>query len=216
MSVARSLERRLERLLDAVAGKVFSGRLHPAELAGRLAREADFARFEHESGPATANRYVIQLNPRDLTVDTKQLEDNLTEELEGYAAEEGLRLEGPVTVTVEPSPDVAPGDVAAHVEVSPGKRAPWAKLVGDGTTFEIRHNRCLIGRSQDADVPIPADDVSRSHALIWRKEGAAWISDLGSANGTTADGQPVTDQPVRIASGSTVSLSSHTYRFMEQ
>ena len=65
MSLARSLERRLERLFEGATGRVFSGRLHPSEMAGRIAREADLARYRHESGPATANRYVLTVSPED-------------------------------------------------------------------------------------------------------------------------------------------------------
>jgi len=120
VNVVRGLERRLEKLLDGVAGRVFSGRLHPSEIAGKLAREADFARFEHETGPATANAFIIFVNTRDLGVGTEELEESLTDEMTRYTTEEGLRLEGPITVSIDASDEVSPGNVICHVEVSPG------------------------------------------------------------------------------------------------
>ena len=75
---------------------MFSGRLHPAELAGKLAREADFARFDHAAGPATANLFVISIHPRDLTVEPPELEMMLSTELTDYVVEEGLRTAGPI------------------------------------------------------------------------------------------------------------------------
>lgn len=215
VSIVRSLERRLERLLEGVAGKVFSGALHPAELAGKLAREADFARFDHPTGPATANSFTITLHPRDISVHPDSLEASLAQELSRYAAEEGLRLEGPVKVTVETSDEVPPGSALCHVEVEPGPPIAWAKLVSKQETHEVGRNRTLVGRDPEADLVIIADDVSRRHALIWREEGSAWVRDLGSSNGTMVNGERVGYAPTRLGHGSVIVISSHEYRFLE-
>lgn len=215
MNVARGLERRLERLLEAVAGKVFSGRLHPSELAGKLAREADFARFDHASGPATANLFVIQVSPGDLTVDAHKLEAMLAAEMEAYTTEEGLRLEGPVSVRIVASDAAPSGRAQCHVEVAPGPPVVWATLSGDSASFEVGRNRAIIGRSAECDISLDHDDISRRHALIFRQGGQSWVRDLASANGTFADGVRLGDDPVSIATGSVVSLSEHRYRFLE-
>jgi Protein of unknown function (DUF3662)/FHA domain len=212
VSVARSLERRLERLIEGMAGRVFSGRLHPSELAGKLAREADFARFEHPTGPATANVFLIQVNPRDLTVDPGHLEEMLAEEMTEYTAEQGLRIEGPVQVRIETSEQIPPGRVECHVEVVPGEPNPWAYLVGRGERIAVRHNRALVGRASGSDVIVPHDDVSRRHALLLRERGQVFIRDLGSANGTTVDGARVGPQPVVVEPGSIVMFAAHRYR----
>lgn len=215
VSVARSLERRLERLIESVAGRVFSGRLHPSELAGKLAREADFARFDHPTGPATANLFVIQVNPRDLTVEASKLEKMLAAEMTAYTSEEGLRLEGPVTVRIETNDQTPQGRSNCHVEVLPGDPVVWANLVGGSTTLEVGRNRSLVGRSPECDVFVEDDDVSRRHALIYREGGQAWIRDLASANGTMVDGVRLGSEAARLQPGSIVSLSEHRYRFVE-
>lgn len=215
MSVARSLERRLERLIEGVAGRVFSGRLHPSELAGKLAREADFARFEHPTGPATANVYVIQVNPGDLSVDPEHLETILAAEMTAYTAEEGLRLEGPVRVSIETSGETAPGRINCHVEVAPGPPVVWARLTSRTENVEIGRNRAFLGRSPEGDVVIPHDKVSRRHALIYREKGEAWLRDLASANGTSIDGVRLGQEARRLEHGSVVDLADHRYRFVE-
>lgn len=215
MSVARSLERRLERLIESVAGRVFSGRLHPSELAGKLAREADFARFDHVTGPATANLFVVQVNPKDLTVEASKLERMLAAEMAAYTAEEGLRLEGPVTVRIDTNDGVPQGRSNCHVEVMPGEPVVWANFVGRSSTLEIGRNRALIGRSPECDVVIDADDVSRQHALVYREGGQTWVCDLSSANGTTVDGKRLGTEAVPLAPGSIVDLSEHRYHFVE-
>lgn len=215
VSVVRNLERRLERLLEGVAGRVFSGRVHPSELAGKLAREADFARFEHPTGPATANHFVIRVNPDDLPADTAKLEEMLAAEMTAYTTEEGLRLEGPVGVRIEPLDKAAPGKVQCHVEVVPGPPVVWARLMGEDETVDVGRNRSVIGRAPECDVVIDHDDISRRHALIYREGGQTWIKDLGSANGTILDGTRVGDEAVAIQEGSVVTLSDHRYRLMK-
>ena len=193
---------------------MFSGRLHPTELASRLAREADFARFHHRSGPATANRYVIHVNPRDLTIDPEELEKTLTVEIDAYTQEEGLRVEGPISVEIEGDETVSPGSVKAHVEISPGQPEPWARLVSGNDAYPIRHNRVIIGRQEDCDIVLPYDDISREHGLLYRNAGTIQIVDLGSANGTFVDGVPVSGEPVEASFGSQVTFASHQFRLL--
>lgn len=216
MNVVRGLERRLERLLEGVAGRVFSGRLHPSEIAGRLAREADFARFDHDTGPATANQYTLLFNRRDLDGNPDELAESLTDELGRYTAEHGLRLEGPSRVRIETSDRVPAGTLSCHAEVAPGRLPPWAKLIGPAGTLEVGHNRAVVGRGEEADVRIPAQSVSRRHALIWREGGRAWLRDMGSSNGTTLDGVAVHDEPVNLEAGSMVAFAGQQFRWMEE
>lgn len=216
MNVVRNLEKRLERLLDGVVGRAFSGRLHPSEIAGRLAREADFARFEHPAGPATANSFTLTVNPRELTTDPGELQASLAAEIDRYTADQGLRLEGPATVTIESSDKVTPGSLTCHAEVVPGPLVTWARLVSESGSHDIGRNRVLIGRAPDMDIVLSADDVSRRHAAVWREGGAVFVRDLGSANGTLIDGSRVGGDPAPIEQGSVLRLSEHSFRFVER
>ncbi len=204
----------MERLFEGAAGRVFSGRIHPSELAGRIAREADLAQFEHPTGPATANSYTLALNPKDIASSDDELERELAIALFNYAADRGLRLSGPARVLITKSDEVPTGQFTCVVKVSDGPLTPWARLVGP-TTLPIGPNRALVGRGNDADVVIPHDDISRRHVLIWREQGRAWIADLGSANGTTLDGTAVGADPTPLEHGSMLTLASHQYRFLE-
>ncbi len=214
MNLARSLERRLERLMDGVFGRVFSGRLHASEIAGRIAREADLARFQHETGPATANNYTLTFNPVDIDEEVSGLADSLTATFAEYIIDAGLRLEGPPRVIIRTRDDVVAGSFLCHPEIVPGKEDVWARLVGPSATYQVRHNRSIIGRSPEADVTIPADEISRIHTLIWRAEGSTWIRDVGSINGTVVDGNGVGQSPVSISTGSRIRLGSQTFRFL--
>ena len=50
----------------------------------------------------------------------------------------------------------------------------------------------VIGRGQDADLRLSDPGVSRHHAQVELRDGDVWLEDLGSTNGTTVDGAPVT------------------------
>jgi hypothetical protein len=214
MKLVRDFERRLEKLVDGMAGKVFRGKLHPVELATRLVREADLSVEESGAGPTAANVYGLKLNPRDLDFEVPAgVIHELEQVLESAAADRGWRLDGPVTVTLEPDESVSQGTVSCRVGRSPGLRQPWANLTAEtGLKHPIRYNRCTVGRADGSDIGIGDPGVSRVHALLWREGGEAWIVDLGSANGTEVDGSSSTS-PLVLTSGSVVRLGPVSFRF---
>lgn len=48
----------------------------------------------------------------------------------------------------------------------------------------LAKDRLVVGRSTDCDIPIPHGSISREHCILLRKDGAWFVEDLGSANGT--------------------------------
>jgi len=61
-------------------------------------------------------------------------------------------------------------------------------LVGE-YTFE--DGEFIVGRSQQADIQLPADNVSRRHARIFTEEGRCYIQDLNAANGVWVNGRRI-------------------------
>jgi len=213
MKLARQLERRLEDALDGLAGRIFKGGLQVPELTARLAREAELAEFKTPAGPATANHFRLLLNPGNLALGAEQVSTELSRAFEAHAAERGWRLEGPVTVVIEASPKVNVGSVQCEATVVPGSLATWARLSGPGLSLEVRPNRAVLGRSTECDVTINSAAISRSHAVIFRQDGEAYVIDLGSANGTRADATVVKKSPVRLPNGSVLTLADVELRF---
>ncbi|MBX3688444.1 FHA domain-containing protein [Dokdonella sp.] len=60
-----------------------------------------------------------------------------------------------------------------------------------GKTFAVTSG-AVIGRQADADISIPADEVSRQHARLKVTADGVMVEDLGSANGTFIGNQRVT------------------------
>jgi len=86
---------------------------------------------------------------------------------------------------------------------------------GEDRTFDLTDVTSLsIGRSPQCTVVLEADSmVSRKHALVQRGEsGEYYLSDLGSRNGTTRNGSPVTS-PVPLADGDSFTIGSHRFVF---
>lgn len=77
----------------------------------------------------------------------------------------------------------------------------------DGESF-------VIGRSSKADLTVPDRSMSRLHARLFVQDGAWFIEDLGSRNGTLLGGRPV-EQPTRIGHGAMMQVGSTSITLRE-
>ena len=88
--------------------------------------------------------------------------------------------------------------------------AELAVQSADGTRqrFPLAKERITIGRSRENDVFLPDQWLSRHHAEIRQRDGAFFLADLGSKNGTLLNGTKVS-QECRLQSGDVVTLGEH-------
>ncbi|MFD7500495.1 FHA domain-containing protein [Streptomyces sp. NPDC059850] len=102
-------------------------------------------------------------------------------------------------------PEAAVSDATVHLDVIAGPDAGGVHLLHGG---QVR-----IGRSADADVPLDDPDVSRLHCTVTvAEDGRVTIADLGSTNGTAADGAPVGPDPVPLAPGALLRIGESALR----
>ena len=73
-------------------------------------------------------------------------------------------------------------------------------VIEDGVRAELALDKpaLTVGRSVDNDIRLKSSRVSRHHTRIELIEGAPWIVDLGSANGTLVNGERVERQQVGL------------------
>ena len=59
----------------------------------------------------------------------------------------------------------------------------------------------VIGRTDESDIKLENEYVSKTHAEIFSEKGAFWIKDLGSKNGTFIDSKKVSEYPQELKTG---------------
>jgi pSer/pThr/pTyr-binding forkhead associated (FHA) protein len=93
-----------------------------------------------------------------------------------------------------------------------------AKLIEVGTSEEqtreilVHKEEFLIGRGSDCDLRLRASAISRHHCLVRLRGAEAWVSDLGSSNGTFLNGQRVRSQAA-LRSGDEIAVGPCRFVF---
>lgn len=83
---------------------------------------------------------------------------------------------------------------------------------GGSEEFSLSRLRTTIGRSARSDICIPDAFASRLHAEIRREGDSFWLNDLGSANGTRLNGQPIKG-PTPLPAGSLIQIGETKISF---
>jgi hypothetical protein len=106
-------------------------------------------------------------------------------------------VEAPTTVDEAPTElEPAPADgLTLRLETERGSRS----------TFQVTKSGATIGRGPESTIQLADLSVSRKHARIVYKQGAYWLSDLGSMGGTWIDGAKLA-APRRVATGQTIDI----------
>ena len=215
MNLVRHIEKRLEKVVEGLAGLTFKGQLHPVELASRLIREADLAVEDGPAGPEAPNEFEVRIAPAVLTDDLPgEYVQELARAVEDTAIERGWRLAGPVRITLIEDPQVTSG-IDCAVSVVEGELQPWARLTGSHGTYQLAFNRLLVGRADTADIQIQQSHISRSHARLWRDGAGIWVQDLNSSNGTSVNGTHI-NTVTNLSDGAVVAFgpSAFTLRLL--
>ena len=79
----------------------------------------------------------------------------------------------------------------------------------DAETLRQNGGRLILGRKRDlCQLHLPHDSVSRQHAALALRNGALYLEDRNSGNGTILNGKTLTigSPPVRLKSGDRIKL----------
>lgn len=92
-------------------------------------------------------------------------------------------------------------------------RAPTAcSLTWGSREFRLREGENVIGRDASVEILIDSQVVSRRHARITLASGVAQVEDLGSKNGTSVGGEPLSS-PRELANGDIITIGDFEFRF---
>ena len=126
-----------------------------------------------------------------------------------------VAAEEPELVEVAPSPPPGPSvEAAAAIDVveaeSPAVTGVGLVLRleterGPAQTFEVARSGATIGRGSENTIRLEDLSVSRRHARIGYRQGAYWLSDLGSMGGTWVDGTKL-NAARRVAAGQMIDI----------
>jgi hypothetical protein len=127
VNVLRSIEHRIESLVEGVFGRAFRSHVQPVELARKLAKEMDEHKTVSISRVYVPNVYVLYLSPRDRE-QFASYEGSLLTELADYLSEharrEGYALLSTPRVLLEEDDDLDLGEFGIATRlVQPGRAA---------------------------------------------------------------------------------------------
>ena len=101
-------------------------------------------------------------------------------------------------------------DIRDLLTSSGGLKANFVVLAGQdiGRTYPIEKTEMMLGRSEQSDIFVDDEDVSRNHAKIEVLADAIMLKDLGSTNGTLVNGRKIGER--KLEDGDRIQIGSLT------
>ncbi len=218
-----------EQLVEGTFERLFRPRLHPSNVARRLARAMEDGRVNGDGGQILLpNRCWVLLNLDDfaaLEAGGDMLQAELTHYLERLAAESGAHFSGSLRVGLHSVSDLAAGQLEVRVAHAPEpgdvddthgiqaatrsetKAGGWSLQLGE-RLFPLGEPVVRLGRALSNDVILDDRRISRRHAQLRWREGAYRLSDMGSRGGTTLNSRPIPlGEEASLAAGDVISLA---------
>ena len=107
------------------------------------------------------------------------------------------------------TPPGQPAPAERQRKRQPHSSAPHSLVVTagslTGTSLPLRESGTVIGRNPECALVLDDDFASGRHTRIFHREGAWFVEDLGSTNGTFLGNERLTG-PVRVEAGSTLRI----------
>lgn len=210
-------ERRLEKGVEGVFGRVFRSGVRPVELGRKLVREMDVNRTVAVSGATMApNSFTFVVADSDFE-QFADMEEAVAKELaqlaKVHAGEERYRFAGPVEVLFDVDPQQRPGVVTidARFKQPPPGTAIATLVLPTGDRVPLSDTVITIGRHTDSTIVLGDQNASRRHAEVRPTDGGFNLVDLASTNGTKVNGHNVAEHPLR--NGDEITFGATAIRF---
>ena len=238
MGLLDNLEQRLDRIVNGSFSKAFKSEVQPVEIGAALQQEIDTRASDVNGQLVVPNIFVIELSSTDhqrLSPYFDTLIAELTQLANSYVAEQRYRILHRVNVSFGQDSSFETGvfriksetgestyqppAVAARTE-TPAQQIPVAAMTAtvtpmltdiSGREYRLTKSITNIGRGTDADIQIPDSGASRLHCAIVLGSQVI-VRDLGSTNGTSVDGQKITEATLRDGSIIKIGNTTLTYK----
>lgn len=238
MSILSDFEDRIAGAVEGLFAGAFRSPVQPVELAKALAKAMDDGRAIGVGKVYAPVSYTVALSREDrrnLGEFTNTLEGELATYLADHAREQGYTLTAKPQVSFDMHNDLKLGRFRVSADLAPSAEQqaaadlpaeaperPSAAVAARGATTHgvstltvgdhdvaLGGMRVVIGRLRECDICLADANVSRQHAEIVRT-GESWsVRDLGSTNGTSLNGRPLTAEEVEeLHDGDTIDIGA--------
>lgn len=220
MGLLDSFEKGLERVVNGTFAKTFKSGLQPVEITAALRRELDTkAAVVSRERILVPNKFTVRLAPGDharMTGIGPTLIDELTQLVQTHATAQHYQFAGGISIRLVEDLTLSEGIV--HVESSNVKGdVSWNPVVEiDGKRYPITKSHTVIGRGAEADITVDDSGISRKHVEILWDGKRAQVNDLGSTNGSTLNGMPVTKAVLPADSVISIGRTRIVFRVLAQ
>jgi hypothetical protein len=214
------VERFFERLVERPSNRLFRTRLQPVQVLRRIERAMEAERGAEGRRGLVPDQFVVRLHPDDLAALTppEAVAGELASGALTFARAHGYALRDRPRVELRPDPALRPGECEVTASITPAPAALGTDPAEGGTrVFEVpvvrapevvleihepgRPPRRLqmsgapirIGRAPECELVLRDSRVSRRHARLSARDGLLVLTDLGSTNGTTVNGNRITE-----------------------
>jgi hypothetical protein len=167
LSVLRTIEHKIEALVEGVFGRAFRTNVQPVELARKLVKEMDDHRTVSVSRVYVPNEYTIYLSPHDRS-QFQAYEDSLKLELQEYLAEharrEGYVMLSPPNVLFNTDDDLGLGvfGIATRMVQRGRKPAPDAPVAKPAAAATM-----VYRPKADAGLPEGPEEAPVERESVW-------------------------------------------------
>ena len=195
--VIKKVENKLERIIEGTFARLFSSAIKPVEMSRRIVREIERHRSIGVNGENLAPNdfdVVISQDDFDNFADASEsIRRELEERIRDYSYQEAYGFLGSVNVNLNADRDLRNGTlkIDARFKQNENGDPPGALVLPDGQRIVLGEATISIGRLQDSTIYIDDPSISRTQAKIDMGENGYILSDLGSTNGTSVNGFPI-------------------------
>lgn len=213
----KAFERRVERMVEGAFARAFRSGLRPVELGRRVVREMEESRTVDVRGRTVVpNSFTVALSASDYD-QLADIHDTLVRELcdaaREHARDEAYTFLGPVEVELSVDDRLHTGgfQIEGRLREGAGGSGAGSLLLPTGERVVLGEHTVSIGRNPDCTIVLADPNVSRQHAEI-RPRGTGFVLvDLGSTNGTKANGAKVSQH--ELSDGDELSFGNTKMRF---
>lgn len=190
------MERKLEKAINGVFAKTFRSKIQQVDLTNAIKYELDTKSLvETKDRILAPNAFILRIAPKDFQHFSeigRPLITELITVINAHARTQNYQFSGPVTIEFHEDSSIAQGIVHVDSQIT-NEGVTWKPVLDiNGKKYPMIKDKVVIGRSNEADVTLPDEKVSRRHAVITWNGKVLQVEDLGSTNGSLLDNTRIT------------------------